>query len=233
MTNTLRNSQLFLKNKWKAPLVESVSLESSVMNVNKLGLNSLKITKKKSVPRDMLQILHDYLDKSKPKQKSLLDDVKACIESSDPADTPPMHALIRAILVVAMEESDNEEETKDFDKKLHEAMMNLGVFIPLLAKIMQDKSDQIEAMRGIQAFFGSEPETNLPILSKAVRCFYEFGVLSDEAIFEWYDVESKKQNDETKEKDSDISIVDAKVLRTVKPFVRWLETPDEHEEDES
>merc|ERR1712020_755676 len=86
MTNTLRNSQLFLKNKWKAPLVESVSLESSVMNVNKLGLNSLKLTKKKSVPRDMLQILHDYLDKSKPKQKSLLDDVKVCIESNDPAD---------------------------------------------------------------------------------------------------------------------------------------------------
>merc|ERR1712088_440646 len=111
-----------------------------------------------------------------------------------------------------MEESESEEEMKDFDKKLHEAMMNLGVFIPLLAKIMQHKSDQIEAMRGIQAFFGSEPETNLPILSKAVRCFYEFGVISDEAIFEWYDAESKKQNDENEEKDSDISIVDAKIL---------------------
>ena len=127
------------------------------MNVNKLGLSSLKITKKKNVPRDMLQILHDYLDKFKPQQKSLLDNVKSCMETCDTTTTPPMHALMRAILLAATEESQDEGEAEDFDKKLHEAMMNLGVFIPLLAKLMQDKSDQIEAMRGCLLYTSPSP----------------------------------------------------------------------------
>lgn len=184
-------------------------------------------------PPVVLQLLQDYAETVAVQQQSLLGDVNTYIHSNKITSTNLMNAVIWISLLNDKNESQgNEENTNTRKKPFREIVINLSRFIPLIAETTKNVSDQIELLAGIQMFCTSEPVTILPILPQIVRCLYDFQILSEEAILDWYESELKKQKDKKKENKSAVNDINANILRELKPFVAWLETPDENEDED-
>ena len=177
------------------------------------------------LPSDVLQLLQEYAETVTVKQQSLLGDVNTYIDSNKITNTNLTNA---AIWISLLNESQENEERKPF----REIAITLSRFIPLIAETTKTVSDQTQLLSGIQMFCTSAPVRILPILRQIVRCLYDFEILSEEAILNWYESEMKKQKINNQDNESAVDDVNANILRELKPFIRWLESPDENEDED-
>ena len=87
------------------------------------------------------------------------------------------------------------------------------MFMDLLNKYIKTSGAQADCLSGFESFCLNKPHF-LPIVAKVIQKLYDEDVLSDDAIFKWFE--------------SSTSTVKAKA----KPFVEWLEEEDDDDDDD-
>ena len=170
-----------------------------------------------------LQLLEDYVGSIGAHQQKLLNDVNTYIHSGQITTK----TLMDAITWMSFLKEDNESGQDTQKKSFREIAITFSKFIPLIAEIFQAHSRQIELLEGVQKFCCSEAAKSLPIFPKLIKCFYDFEILTSDAIMEWYESELTKQNITKAMESSDPSDMNAAILRELRPFVAWLESPPE------
>ena len=126
--------------------------------------------------------------------------------------TQVVQSVLASILQIAASHLD-EDDVSNPKKLLVEVNKCLKMFMDLLNKYIKTSGAQADCLSGFESFCLNKPHF-LPIVAKVIQKLYDEDVLSDDAIFKWFE--------------SSTSTVKAKA----KPFVEWLEEEDDDDDDD-
>ncbi|ORX87729.1 nucleotide-diphospho-sugar transferase [Basidiobolus meristosporus CBS 931.73] len=108
----------------------------------------------------------------------------------------------------------------DLNKFQESLKQLLARWSPLIKKSIHSEDDQIDALVTLQEFCAdSEPHSKLFLF--ALRFFYQFDLVEEDSVIEWYNLDTDDMNEQEK-----------KLRQMATPFITWLEEADEDSDED-
>ena len=181
---------------------------------------------------DFLLMLEEYEKTVDEIQEEFLSNVNQLMLSNEITNKTLMESIIQITIIDENKWLDNCDEEKWFRK----IFANLSKFVPLFAKTCKEIPAQIELLDGILECFiknwsssCSKKDKRVHRIPVLIRCLYDFEILSVSAIMDWYESEISKQNNQMLDQKRQIQ---EDFMKQIKPFIGWLGSPPDDEEEE-